>query len=337
MKINSRRYIGCKTKLLDFIFETVTKYGYGPENSIFDVFAGTGVVANYFANKGFATILNDNLYSNYVVYQAYLGEGTLDYKKLKDEIREFNNISANELQDNYFSNIYGNKYYHINDAKKIGYIRDLIESRKVNYSQREYYYLLTSLIYSADRIANTVGHFESFLRKEPKEYGVSLEELDINTNIKNAVIFNDDANEVIKKASADIIYLDPPYNARQYVNFYHVLENLARWNKPTEFEGNSMKFKRNELKSNYCRSKAPELMQDLVNNAKAKLIVVSYSNTYKAGSISSINMITEEQMIKILESKGKVTKFEKNYKAFSAGKTDMNGHKEYLYVCEVNK
>lgn len=337
MKISSRRYIGCKTKLLDFIFKTVTEYGYGSNNTFFDVFAGTGVVANYFANKGFSTILNDNLYSNFVIYQAYLGKGIIDYVKIKTQIKEFNNVDSTKLSENYFSEIYGNKYYHINDAKKIGYIRDLIEERKDSYSQREYYYMIAALIYVADRIANTVGHFESFLKKEPKEYGVDLKELDINPDVKSATIYNEDANSIIKKVSADIVYLDPPYNARQYINFYHVLENLARWNKPTEFEGNSMKFKRDELKSNYCRSKAPELMQDLVKNTSASLIIVSYSNTYKAGSISSINMITEDQMIKILESKGKVTKLEKEYKAFSAGKTDMNGHKEYLYVCEVGK
>ncbi|MBU4457771.1 MAG: DNA adenine methylase, partial [Candidatus Omnitrophica bacterium] len=38
----------------------------------------------------------------------------------------------------------------------------------------------------------------------------------------------------------DVAYIDPPYNARQYINFYHVLENLAKWEKPVEFEGKSI-------------------------------------------------------------------------------------------------
>ena len=335
MRINNRRYIGCKTKLLDFIYKTITSLGYDNSNTFFDVFAGTGVVAYMFAEKGYKTILNDNLYSNYIAYKAFLGSGEIRKEVIKKEIEFFNNINSEELEDNYFSQVYGEKYFSINDAKKIGYIRETIENRKKLYTEREYYYFITSLIYSVDRIANTVGHYESFLKTQPEEHGVQLQELEISDKLPKSIIYNEDANLVVKKQSADIVYLDPPYNARQYVNFYHVLENLARWNKPTEFEGNSMKFKRNELKSGYCRNTAPELMMDLVSNIKAKIIVVSYNNTYKAGSISSVNMITEDQMYNILKTRGKVEKKEISYRAFSAGKTNLANHKEYLYICEV--
>ena len=115
------------------------------------------------------------------------------------------------------------------------------------------------------------------------------------------------------------------------------LENLARWNKPTEFEGNSMKFKRNALKSDYCRSKAPSLFADLIANLNCKLIVVSYNNTYKAGSISSVNTISSEQIVDILSRRGRVTVKEIDYRAFNSGKTNLEGHKELLYICEVTQ
>ena len=84
MKVSSRRYIGCKTKLLDFIFNSVSEYGY-PEGSVFaDIFAGTGVVACKFAEEGYKTILNDTLYSNYVVYQAVLGSDPIRKDYLED-------------------------------------------------------------------------------------------------------------------------------------------------------------------------------------------------------------------------------------------------------------
>ena len=70
-----------------------------------------------------------------------------------------------EISENYFSNIYGNKYYSINDAKKIGYIREELEKNKEKLNEREYCSLVTSLMYTADRIANTVGHFEHYLKK----------------------------------------------------------------------------------------------------------------------------------------------------------------------------
>ena len=62
------------------------------------------------------------------------------------EINYLNGLDSNELSNNYFSNIYSNKYFAINDAKKIGYIRDYIEENKRNYSEREYYYLISCLL-----------------------------------------------------------------------------------------------------------------------------------------------------------------------------------------------
>lgn len=146
-----------------------------------------------------------------------------------------------------------------------------------------------------------------------------------------------DANELIKKINADIIYLDPPYNSRQYINFYHVLENLVKWDKPTEFEGISMKFKRDNLKSGYSRIEAPLLMNDLIKNAKCKLLIVSYNNTYNARSGASNNKITEDELYNMLSNKGKTSVIEIDYKSFNAGKTNLNNHKEKLYVCEVGK
>ncbi len=336
MKINNRRYIGCKTKLLEYINKEVEKYHFKDGSSFVDLFAGTGVVAYYFAQKGYKTIVNDLLYSNYVVYKALLGKEKMSLSKIDKLISKFNSINSKRLQDNYFSKTYGNKYFSINDAKKIGYIRDEIETNKNKLNKREYFYLISCLIYSCDKIANTVGHYESFLKTKPLDKNFILKPIEIDSNITPGIIYNSDANLLSKKINADIVYLDPPYNARQYVNFYHVLENLARWNKPTVFEGNSMKFKRNELKSNYCRKKAPQLFDELIKNLKCKLIIVSYSNTYKAGSISSVNTISPGQILDSLKKKGNVIVKKIKYPAFNSGKTDMSNHKEILYICEVD-
>ena len=335
LEINNRRYIGSKFKLLPYIDRQLENVNL--EGLIFaDVFAGTGVVGYHFANKGMNVIVNDTLMSNVVVYKAFFSSEKLDYDLINKYTDRFNKIKYEDINDNYFSSIYGNKYYSNNDAKKIGYIRDILEEDKNKMQEREFNYLLTSLLYAADKIANTVGHFEHFLSKKPEDSNFTLQKLDVK-NIKGAKIYNKDANDLVKKITADIVYIDPPYNARQYVNFYHVLENLARWNKPVEFEGNSMKFKRNELKSGYSRSEAPKLFDDLIKNINAKLIIVSYNNTYTAHSIASNNKITEEQLLKTLESKGNVKKTEIDYKGFNAGKTDFKNHKEYLFKCEVHK
>ena len=99
-----------------------------------------------------------------------------------------------------------------------------------------------------------------------------------------------------------------------------------------------MKFKRDELKSGYCRrNTAKTLFEDLIDSLNSKLIVVSYNNTYDAKSSSSNNTLLPNEIIEILKKKGKVSKKEKKYKSFNTGKTDLKGHKEILYICEVNK
>ena len=337
LQINNRRYIGSKNSLLSNIEKVIKKYYKNYDFVLADVFAGTGVVGNYFANKGSKVIVNDLLFSNFVAYNTWLSDEEYDINKIEKIINGYNSLNPNDLKDNYFSEKFGNKYFHANDAKIIGYIREDLEEKRNKISEREFYIILTSLMYETDKIANTCGHFESFLNKVPKERGVQLRIPDIKKLKQKNEIFCKDANQLVREIEADVFYIDPPYNARQYVNFYHVLENLALWQKPEELEGNSMKFKRNHLKSDYSKAKAPVVFEDLINNIKGKLIVVSYNNTYDAKSGASNNKISEKQIEDILTKKGKLTKIEIDYKFFNAGKTDLKNHKEYLYVCEVKK
>lgn len=337
LQINNRRYIGSKNSLLENIDEVIKKY-YNNNNFVLaDVFAGTGVVGNFYANKGVKVIVNDLLFSNYVAYNTWLSDGKYDINKICKIIEEYNSLNPSDIESNYFSDKFGNKYFHVNDAKLIGYIREDIETKRKTLTERDFYILLTSLMYETDKIANTCGHFESFLNKSPKEKGVQLRVPEIKKLKQKNEIYCKDANQLVREIQADVFYIDPPYNARQYINFYHVLENLALWQKPEELEGNSMKFKRNHLKSDYSTAKAPAVFEDLIKNINGNLIVVSYNNTYDAKSGASNNKITEEQIETILAKKGKLNKIEIDYKFFNAGKTDLKNHKEYLYVCEVKK
>ena len=57
-----------------------------------------------------------------------------------------------------------------------------------------------------------------------------------------------DSNELVKNIEADLVYIDPPYNSRQYCDAYHLLENVARWEKPEVF-GVARKMDRSTMKS----------------------------------------------------------------------------------------
>lgn len=104
-----------------------------------------------------------------------------------------------------------------------------------------------------------------------------------------------------------------------------------------EFEGASMKFKRNHLKSDYSKAKAVVVFEDLIKNIDSKLIILSYNNTYNAKSTSSNNKIKKDDIIRILKNKGDLKIEEVDYKFFNSGKTNLKNHKEFLYICRVKK
>ena len=90
-------------------------------------------------------------------------------------------------------------------------------------------------------------------------------------------------------------------------------------------------------KSQYCTRNALAAFRDLVTAIDARYIVVSYSNTYNAKSMTSNNKMTLEQIRQTMEMRGSTKMFTKDYNAYNAGKTDIDNHKEVLFITEVKR
>lgn len=328
-EIQNRRYIGSKATLSDWIFENIPNKYKG--KTFVDIFAGTGIVANYALNEFNKVIINDFLYSNYVIYTAFFGNGSFSKNKLENFFKLMN--ESKNIDTNYVSKNYGDKYFSKNTAKKIGFIREEIENKKYALNKREKAIALASLLYSADKIALTVGHYEVFHRqqKETQPFIYQMIQPYKNTNVE---IYREDSNELVKKINGDVFYVDPPYNSRQYSRFYHVLETITKWDKP-KLEGVAMKPP-TENASEYSKTKAPEVFKDLINNIDSKLIVVSYNNTYKSKSSSSKNKIELEEIEEIMKQKGKTEIISSDHKFFTSGKTFFTDHKEFLFITKVS-
>ena len=121
-----------------------------------------------------------------------------------------------------------------------------------------------------------------------------------------------------------MIYIDPPYNSRQYSDTYHLLENVARWQKPL-VHGVARKMNRAGLKSLYCTSKATDAFEDLIQHCNAKYILFSYNNMANKGNARSNARIADEDLFRILNAKGDVEVFAKKYKPFTTGRSDIRG------------
>ena len=331
--IKNRRYLGNKTKLLDFIKETIASEC-GEFNSIFDVFAGTGAVASAFLDK--TVITNDILYSNYISHIAWFKKESFNKNKIKNILNLYNSL-PDDLEDNYMSLNFADTYFSKNTCKKIGYIREDIEKRykEKKLNEKEYAILITSLLYAMDRIANTCGHYDAWRKNVTYDDNLNLQMLDIPQNTKKSnKFYNTDSNKIAKTIKCDIAYLDPPYNSRQYCDAYHLLENVAKWNKPEVF-GVAKKMNRDSLKSDYCKNSAAEAFEKLIQDLNCKYIVLSYNNTGDTADGRSNAKISDRDIFSILKKKGTVKVFTQKYKAYSAGKSENDNNEERLFVCKV--
>lgn len=334
-QIGNRRYLGSKTRLLSFIHETIEKENI-KFDSFCDIFGGTGSVANSFNDKNHKIIVNDILECNRSAFNAFFGSEEINVNTLKNIIITYNKIDV--VDDNYFSTNFADTFFSLKNCRKIGFIRqdidDRFNSKAIN--QREKDYLITSLLYSMDRIANTVGHYDAFRRGGDLDKELVLCELDvadIETNLNNQ-IFKKDANLLASEIVCDVVYIDPPYNSRQYCDAYHLLENVAQWKKPTVY-GVARKMDRSSLKSKYCENTAPRVFDDLIKKLNCKYIIVSYNNMGLKGAGRSQAKITDLDIIRSLESKGKVEIYETEFNQFTTGKSEYEDHKERLFVCSV--
>ncbi len=304
--------------------------------SFFDVFGGTGVVTSECLDLYDEFFINDFLYSNEIIYRGFLDNSQKYDKNKLNRIRDtYSKLVPNQISDNYVSYNYGNKYFSYNDAKIIGYIREDMEQKKDKHviNKKEYAVLIASLLYSFDRISNTVGHYEAYIKGHSIADRFVFELIEPNDHKKKMHIYREDSNVLAKKIRADIAFVDPPYNSRQYSRFYHVMETIVKWDKP-ELIGVAKKPKEENM-SDYCKSSAPRVFKGLIDNLNVKYIAVTYNNTYHSKSSSSKNKITLEQIIDILEDRGSVKIFEHKHNAFNAGKTNLKDHKEFLFICEV--
>lgn len=330
--INNRRFLGNKYKLLPFITEVVGSQC-SQVSSVADIFSGTGAVASAFTDRQIIT--NDILYSNYICNYAWFGSQQFDRSKLIRLISRYNTTPVNE--SNYMTENFADTFFSREDCARIGFIREDINklylAHKIN--EREKALLIMSLIYAMDKIANTCGHYDAYIQGAIFDKHLTLAVPSVNT-LNNSLnqCYNEDANELVTRISADLVYIDPPYNSRQYCDAYHLLENVARWEKPEVF-GVARKMDRSAMKSKYCTRAAETAFQELIERINARYILFSYNNMSNKGNDRSNAKISDEAIMGILGRKGTVQVFEESYRAFSTGKSDIKDNAERLFLCKV--
>ncbi len=289
------RFIGCKSSLLENIHDVINKHV--TEASTFcDIFSGTGVVGRYF-KQFYEVYSNDLLFFSYILQKATIELDTVPtFSKLKeklgisDPIDYFNYLSDIELEKlpnhaRFFQYNYAPKgqrmYVNDNNALRIDFARNTVEKwlQEDLINEMEYSYLVACIVEGIPFVSNISGTYGAFHKKWDrrtfKKY--ELSRLPIVTNNKKNKCYNEDGVELLKKIKGDILYIDPPYNRRQYLPNYHVLETAAKYDWP-KLKGVTGQREYENQKSDFCSLRnVLTAFDSLINNAQFKHIILSYS------------------------------------------------------------
>lgn len=356
------RYYGCKNKLLDFLDEGVAKTGINHGSVFCDLFSGTTVVARYFKQKGYTVYANDFLEFSYSLARAYIKNNRYPlFKGLHNIVGGVNgsrigNITAaiaylNGLPQRK-SFIYKNycpggskkldfprKYFTDSNGMKIDAIREKIQEWKDNslITEDEFYLLLTALLEAIPYVANISGNYAAYLKIwDPRAHKpIKLQVPEIPESKRSNRVFKQDANTLIKKINTDILYLDPPYNARQYAPNYFLLELIAEgWfngQEPNIYGKTGMRAYESQKSAFSQKSRVKDAFKDLIDNANTKFILLSYNDE---------GLMPENEIVNILSRRGKVRIFKKSHRRYRSINQDDSDRRtvfEKLYFVKVSK
>jgi len=354
------RYYGCKERLLNFISDAVAKTGINHGSVFCVLFSGTTTVAKHFKQKGFTIYANDFMKFSYCLARAYIQVNQYpQFKNLKKVIPALKcSGNVTEAVIHFLNNIkpikgfiYSNycpggtknlsskrMYFTDTNGQKIDAIRTIIQEwdDEGHITKNEFYILLASLIEAVPYVANISGNYAAYLKywdpRTRKELQLKIPFIPMSINQNKA--FMKDANLLIKTIRSSILYLDPPYNERQYAANYFLLELIAEgwFNSIPKIYGKTGMRSYEDQKSKFCRrSEAYKAFSDLIDSAQTKYILLSYNDE---------GLLSEGEITSVLATRGTVKIFKqvhRRYRSINQDTDDRRTVYEKLYFVKVTK
>lgn len=342
------RFIGNKENLLENLQQVVSKTGI-TNGTFCDFFAGTANVGRFFKEKGFRIVSSDLLYFSYVLQQAYIKNNhTPSFETLLKKIKIIeNSLFATPLDSvlSYLDSVpdikgfiyenytiegtknsnYKRKYFTPENGMRIDAIRTTIEKWKKRklINENEYFVLLACLIETVPFYANISGVYAAFLKNyDPRAIKrIKLRPIKIYKSTQDHEVYNKNSKELLPQIKFDILYLDPPYNNRQYAPNYHLLETIAKYDNP-EIRGVTGMRDYSNQKSDFCvKNKAVEALETIADKGQYKYLLLSYN---------SEGIMPQEEITKVLKKYGDLELIEIDYRRFKSNSNGDSKHKKYI-------
>lgn len=301
-----------------------------------DLFAGTGAVGNAVKPLVRKVIANDLESYSFVLNRHYIGncKPLADWKFWLSELNNLPPVSDGFIYQNYcLGSGSGRCYFSDANGMKIDAMRRAIGEwlDEKSISEDMYFFLICSLLEEADRLANTASVYGAFLKKlKPMAMKpLVLAPASFDCTDQQNEVYQEDANALIHRIEGDILYLDPPYNVRQYGANYHILNTIADY-QPFVPKGKTGvgPYQR----SHYCsRVKVLDTFDDLLKNARFHYVFLSYNNE---------GLLSPETIRQTMSKYGRYDRIEVRNQRFKADKDENRNHHahnttEYLHVMQT--
>jgi len=331
------KYLGSKTKLLGFIdsvvTECVSKIGKSSDEIVLcDLFSGSGKVANHFKDR-FKVVANDLEYYSFATLSNLLNNDSSVAYECQPIVDWMNYAMEGDegfIYKNY-SEQAGRTYFTDENAMKIDAGISLVYDMygRGELTDQQFYYCLCSVLEAADKVSNTTGLYTAYLKefKASSIKPIYFKAFDLKDAVASNDVYMGDANDLVAQVSGDILYLDPPYNQRQYSGDYHLLNTIAQNDKP-DIAGVTGK-RVGRVGSPWSSKRLVEdEFRKLVESANFEFLVMSYSNE---------SLMAPELVADIMSASGKYSVHEMKHKRFSSIKGQRNAEggetvTEYLHV-----
>ena len=341
------RYIGNKTRLLPFILRTLERSGIGV-GSVHDSFAGTASVSRALKEKGWRVHSSDLLMSSYVFQRAYVVAETADplLSDMADALASLSPLEgfiSEHFSPSRRSGASLRMYFTTENAGRIDAAREELEIwRKAGtISEDSYYLLLAAIIEGADRVANTAGVYASYMKRwQPnakRRFEVVPEKPIKGAQPAEATLM--DATEAAKAiGEVDLLYIDPPYNSRQYVAYYHIPEILARgWSDSAPaIRGKVGLLAGEEGRSQWSHGRrVQKLFSTLLAATGARHALISFNSEGHLAPDALLSLLTKAS------ADGKVAHFTQRYRRYRADSEREGRHYhrnmalEHLYLVRL--
>ncbi len=237
-------------------------------------------------------------------------------------------------------------YFTAENARRIDAIRHQIHDWRVARAITEegHDILLAALLEGSDAVANTAGVYAAWIKawqgNARHSFRMRPRALVVGTGLTCHAHHGDVSALVPRLGHFDLLYLDPPYNARQYSAYYHIPEILAKgwYDGLPEIRGKTGLLADTALKSAWSvPAQCVEAFRDLIARADADHVLLSYN---------SEGIIPEQAIEDVLVAAGRRGSYRKTARVYRRYRSDRTSARrqyradaveEYLYYVRLKR